>query len=689
MGAPTVMCVNQIKINLSYQRTIPSTPNGVTTIDPPLSARSWVGRGGFWYVGTYVRIKINFAAYYTLAYPEKTIRFFFQTGSDKGLVFCYSNSVYRSARPGRDKTRKENESMKGKRLVASMLALLLVVSLLPMAAMADYIEIQPGDTVDEIKPGDATGSNPGTVNNNHGNVSTNTATIVNNGTAGGGRDSGHVSTNSGRIENNYGYVGNSHGTINHNQSGGYVSGNNSGGTVETNAENATIDSNVGTVGKKDESGNVIEGSGNSGTIKENYGTVFTNNATGIVESNDKRGTIEVNNGLVGKKDGNGNLITDGPSGNSGTVKNNKDGGVVVNNSGGEVYNNYSSGDGTNPGVINNGGTVSANQDGGTVVNNEGGYVSDNYSNGDGTNPGVINNGGTVNINNGTVDNFAGQVHFNNEGGKILNNYGIVGESFKTCQSGTPNDPWVPTEFNKGTVVTNHMSGEVTNNTYHGGVVEKNYGTVYDAPGQIKATYYGLHGEDENKETDTKYTEEGYSLGHTAGAEVNLDDTAASYQREGYKLSSYTVWTYDKTSTADDKLVQQTVADRTKYTINAPTLLKLVWEKIVTAVASSGGGEAVPTSYNPEYIGLGSVVTINGSRYKVVEIKDDALVVVSFDALSDEDVKDLDALFAKLFTAEQQKLIKNVGQLLDSEDVLTIFGKPGNHPVFEISKDLPK
>ena len=232
-----------------------------------------------------------------------------------------------------------------------------------------------------------------------------------------------------------------------------------------------------------------------------------------------------------------------------------------------------------------------------------------------------------------------------------------------------------------------MSGEVTNNTYYGGVVEKNYGTVYDTPGKIKATYYGLHGED--ADTDTMYTEDGYQYGHTAGAEVNLDNTAASYQREGYKLSSYTVWTYDETSTADDKLVQQTVDDTTKYSINAPTLLKLVWEKIVTAVASSdssGGGEAESSSYNPKYIGLGSVVTINGSRYKVVEIKDDAFVVVTFDALPDEDVKDLDALFAKLFTAEQQKRIKNIGQLLDAEDVLTVFGKPGNHPVYEISKD---
>ena len=103
--------------------------------------------------------------------------------------------------------------------------------------------------------------------------------------------------------------------------------------------------------------------------------------------------------------------------------------------------------------------------------------------------------------------------------------------------------------------------------------------------------------------------------------------------------------------------------------------------------ASSGGEVVSASYNPKYIGLGSVIFINEKGYKVVEIKDDAYVVVTFDALPDEDVQDLDALYAKLFTPEQQKLIKNLGQLLSSEDVLTIFGQPGNHPVYEISKSL--
>ena len=513
--------------------------------------------------------------------------------------------------------------MKGKRLVATMLALLLVVSLLPMAAMAESNTYETIGKDEKFDYNEATNvTNYGTVTNNYADPHTSPAPSI----------TPSITYNNGTVVNNGG------------------SSDSEKGIVVNNNPKGTVVNNHGLVGQKDENGE-LDTTGTSGN-------------SGKVENNQKGGVV------VNNKDG--------------RVENNQQGGVVVNNSGGIVADNYSSGDGTNPGVINNnGGDVGINRDGGTVVNNSGGKVHNNCSSGDGTNPGVINNGGYVAVNEGTVDNLAGQVYSNL--GTVLNNYGTVGAP----PSGTDK----PAVYNWGTVETNHISGWVTNNItgeYENreGKVNSNYGTVYqvDKP-DICIYYYGLHGEDED--TDTMYTEKDYSLGHEAGAEVNLDDTAASYQREGYKLSSYTVWTYDKTSTADDKLVEQNVGDRTKYSINAPTLLKLVWEKIVTAVASSGGGEAVPTSYNPEYIGPGSVVTINGSRYKVVEIKDDAFVVVTFDALPDEDVKDLDALFAKLFTAEQQKRIKNIGQLLDAEDVLAVFGKPGNHLVFEISKDLLK
>lgn len=441
-----------------------------------------------------------------------------------------------------------------------------------------------------------------------------------------------------KMENNTGTIINNRGKIENNgvepEEGQPVDP--SSGTVVSNQEFGKIKNNYGTVKANDPKGT------NTPTISNNYGVVEKN----ITDTNEPNycGKVQDNYGLVGKVV-DGELDTSGTFGNSGHVGNNRDGGVVV--------------------------------------NNKNGVVNQNDSAGDGTNPGVINNGGSVSYNHGTLENIAGQVHTNH--GTVLNNYGTVGER----PSGTD----TPDEYNWGTVETNHISGWVTNNItgesgYGEGKVNTNYGTVYQVDKSNTWTYYyGLHGED--ADTDTMYTEEGYSLGHEANTEVNLDEKAASYQREGYKLSSYTVWTYNKDSDATDKLVQQTVTDTTKYTINAPTLLKLVWDKIASVVKPASDGEAEVTSYNRNYIGLGSVVFINDKGYKVVEIRDDAYVVVTFDALPDEDVADLNALYARLFTPEQQKLVKNMGQLLDSEDVLTIFGKPGNHPVFEFQKDLVK
>ena len=273
--------------------------------------------------------------------------------------------------------------------------------------------------------------------------------------------------------------------------------------------------------------------------------------------------------------------------------------------------------------------------------------------------------------------YGGTVETNDVGGLVVD--GTIGHWDNEKQE------WVTDELVKSEVTTNYGT-------------HVKYADVDDYNDDNGGTfYYGVHALDEN--------EEKVYLGSYKEADQVTIDALNTYAKEkGYKITG--IEKVEDYSWRDEDFVDHNEAapqngdgaEQTpgttglpSFRISAPTRLKLLWEKIVSVVkpaASSGGGaEAVPTSYNPKYIGLGSVVTINGSRYKVVEIKDDAYVVVSFDALSDEDVKDLNALYAKLFTPEQQKLIKNVGQLLDSEDVLTVFGKPGNHPVFEISKDL--
>ena len=297
-------------------------------------------------------------------------------------------------------------------------------------------------------------------------------------------------------------------------------------------------------------------------------------------------------------------------------------------------------------------------------------------------------GGTVNVNNGTIGSVPyGNVNTNNHMIQNVYSSSIVGENNGEI------------DWNQGTVETNNINGTVTNTcstnadgsvVCAAGTVGTNYGTVKKTDGK---TYYGLQTV-ENVDDDVTTS--------LKDVEQNTKIDLTSYTREGYELAEYKLYEGGRGTEYNLNTNAPTVIDKSnentyKITISMPSKLELFWKKLasvftpVAATASSGNGgaEAVPTSYNPKYIGLGSVIFINEKGYKVVEIKDDAYVVVSFDALSDEDVADLDALYAKLFTAEQQKLIKNVGQLLDSEDVLAVFGKPGNHPVYEISKDLVK
>ena len=413
-----------------------------------------------------------------------------------------------------------------------------------------------------------------------------------------------------------------------------------------------------------------------GIIKNNEGTVDTNSkqmdgdTKAVIQKNS--GNVGTNSGLVGMKDENGYLITNDTSGNYGIVTDNKAGGEVCNREGGEVTNNYRYGY-----VENYGGTVKNNNAGGNVVNYSG-IVEINNANGT-----VDNRGAEVTYNSGTVTNSGGTVTNNKEGGIVNNGGGTVQNN-----SGTVDN------IGNGKVVTNNIDGVVNNDA--NGTVETNYGTVHqkNADGTDTTTFYGL----QKVDNDTGEASLENVQAEDGRAEVDL----SKYTRSGYELAEYKLYQGGKGTEYTSNTNAPTVIDKSnentyKITISMPSKLELFWKKLaavftpVAATASSGngGGEAVPTSYKPKYIGLGSVIFINEKGYKVVEIKDDAYVVVSFDALSDEDVQDLDALFAKLFTPEQQKLIKNVGQLLDSEDVLTVFGTPGNHPVYEISKDLVK
>ena len=543
----------------------------------------------------------------------------------------------------------------------AMLSILLVLALLtalPLTAMAEAPDNnEPGQEI-SVEKGE-------TLTTNEGRVVTNAGTITTNQVVAG---SPNPRVNAGYIENNTG-------TVTNNVNGGYIENNQKGAVVEINHGSGTVvvtDENGDTVFEGDAPKTVEAVS----TVKNNYGTVKENHS-GNQRANREAGIV-TNYGLVET------------NAQYSIVGRNAQGGIVQTNNGWVGYNNYS--DGSRVEGVGNAGEVTDNYG---LVFNEGGTVVNNHAQGADGCPAIVDNySGTVVNNYGEVDGY----HETNA--KVTNNYGSV---------------------EGGTVETNDVGGWVEDgsighwdNEKQEGVTEKlvkstvttNYGTHvqyadvqdYEKRNEGGGTYYfGVHALDEN-------AEKVYLGSYEYTNEVTIDALNTYAKEKGYKITGIQEvkdYSWQKKDFVDHNEAAPQNGDGaeetpgttglTSFRISAPTRLKLYWEKIASifkpAASSGGGAEAVPTSYNPKYIGLGSVVTINGSRYKVVEIKDDAFVVVSFDALPDEDVQDLDALYAKRFTPEQQKLIKNVGQLLDSEDVLTVFGKPGNHPVFEISKAL--
>ena len=412
---------------------------------------------------------------------------------------------------------------------------------------------------------------------------------------------------------------------------------------------------------------------NAGYIENNTGTVTKNVNGGYIENNQKGAVVEINHGsgTVVVTDENGDTVFEGDAPKTveavSTVKNNY--GTVTENYGlvGQLQYGSPSDD-----TAGNYGTVKYNQAGGAVVNREGGIVENNSSTqGSGAFYGVLNYGGTVKSNSGAVYNDRGEVEVNELDGVVSN---------ESASPEAADGPKVTTNYGE-VIYSDPNKPNTTGSPYYGVHFENDQGEkVY--LGQYKgARYSGDSAEEVTIEKLQANCKDYKIIGIKKVQDYNRETKQFSEHNEGAVLND------DETTDA---------ATITSFKISAPTKLQLLWKKIVSVVkpaattASSGGGggaEVVELSAKKRYIGLGSVIFINEKGYKVVEIKDDAYVVASFDALSDEDVKDLDALFAKLFTAEQQKQIKNIGQLLDAEDVLAVFGKPGNHPVFEISKAL--
>ena len=205
--------------------------------------------------------------------------------------------------------------MKLKRLVATMLALLLMVSLLPIGAMAtdnedNYATIST--PIDTNTGSLVTVTETGSIQTNDGNVDKNEGTV--------GTNNGSVGINYDTVKTNELMVATNKGTVVTNTDTGLVGGNEgtvktNDGTVWTNRNSGTIETNNGTVGRIDEEGQVRSDSCNFGTVETNNGTVLINQ---------ERGTIGTNNGTVEK-----NYGTVETNGIDGVVNNYNAGGVVA------------------------------------------------------------------------------------------------------------------------------------------------------------------------------------------------------------------------------------------------------------------------------------------------------------------------------------------------------------------------
>ena len=584
--------------------------------------------------------------------------------------------------------------MKMKRLLASVLALLLVVSLLPIGAMAAE-DTKAGQTVDEIKSGDTMNNNKGTVTTNNGTLKHNLSggeVVTNNKDITTNHTGGTVDTNAstGTITENWGTVNDNSGSIKTNEAnpkegkaGVVVVNNNSigtnKGTVETNAKDGKIETNNGTVGKKDENGNAVANTGNNGTIETNNGTVITNNETGT----------------VGEKDENGNAVAG--TGNNGTIETNN-GTVISNNEDGTVVTNAKGGE-----IETNNGTVGVVDEYETTPNGYGKPIPEdgtgNFGNIDINNGSLIVNheDATVGINNGDIELNYGDIDTNND--YVVWNYGTVE---------TNNDYVV---WNYGTVETNTIDGTVWNETTQDqngqnvtGTVTNNYGTMITNTGKVDEdgrsiykTEYGVQVQNTDGGAGTKLLQ---------AVENTIVKLADLFKRDGYELVGYNDITPEPEYPDEDwdgpveyalnnnPSAQELSA--TEFHATRPSILSLIWKAIVKPAAPSGSsGEPepktvqnnIPTTLSADQVKVGAYVRQGNLLFRIIEVNDDYIRVATVPKLSEQDLADMLGFLKQHLSDAQIAKINGEPALLEQELVTYFFGGTFEHISFYAAPDL--
>lgn len=605
--------------------------------------------------------------------------------------------------------------MKMKRLVATMLALLLVVSLLPIGAMA--ADDNTG-TLDVLQPSE-------TMNNNQGFIEVNLGSITNNGVEPAKGDP--VDPNSGTVKTNYnnGKIENNYGTVNHN---------------DGSSGNPQISENYGTVNTNSSGSNAARPNYNDG-IAENYGLVQTNTSGGSIGTNAKGGTIENNSGSIGtnKK---GGIIEN----NSGTVgsRNDDNEGTPDTSKGnhGEIYGNTGTvifNDGT---IRYNGAKVEKNAFGdvimaegttnenATVVLNQR-TIKENHGK-VGTNEGTNDTKATIHRNYGTVDENKGLVEYNYttstydpETGELIETPGVV----TNAKGGEVMANYGTVNNGKGGVV-NVNSGTVNNEK--GGVVYENTGTVENKAGgwlnDVIVTKNPEKAEPDNYDYDYKYKrfegEEGTYVATSVdrgyvknedgtteefqdggivgvvkqaiqGVKLNLKEVGNLFKQDGYEVIGYRTDFAEPAQNED--AADSDGVNETEYKVTGPNgVLKLIWGKIKAVVkpsGSSGDPEAktvkktVPTSLSGNQLKVGAYVRCGNMTFVIIEVTDTDIRVATANKLTEQDLADLLGCLKKHLSDAQIAKLIGEPELLEQELVNYFFGGRNEHIAFRAARDL--
>lgn len=398
-------------------------------------------------------------------------------------------------------------------------------------------------------------------------------------------------------------------------------------------------------------------------IDTNYGNIGTVTAGTKVETNEgtittvaEGGIVETNNFVIGRE---GDTVIDLNAGNFGTVNTNN-GGIYVNynqvgaNAGdGEIWKNF--GDvgtnDTNASVFINCGTIGENR--GEVDFNSGlqsGYTNGREGEFDDSNepiPAVIkNNSGTVKRNYGTVETNAID-------GVVTNHSGVAVASHA-------DEDAAPSE--KEPVV---LEGTVVNN--FGTVVDE---TDLDNP----VKYYGLSW---GESVDKLNSIENFVL---KGDPRNLDEIAKGIDRKGYKMKSYTAYSREE----GKDVVIDNIAD---YEMNAPTWLKILWQKLGGKSEPKPTRTPVYTKLSGDQVKAGAFVSVNGCIFKIIEVNEDNIRVATVNQLPEKALTDMLGFLKQYLSDAQIAKFQSEPELLEEELVAKFFGGSNEHIAFYASRDL--